>query len=354
MAPNINPGKIKRILLVRTDRIGDVVVTTPVFRAVKEQFPAAHLAILVDKALRDLVEGHPDLDEVILYDKKGSEKSLLGAFRFARTLKQKKFDAAIHFHPRARAYWTSFLAGIPVRIGYKRKNHWLLTHSIKDNKGEGRKHEAEYVFDLLALLGIKRPQKLIASIPLQEKSQESAERRLSGIGRFFAVHPSASSPSKIWPASYFAEVADFLAQKFQLTPVLIGGASDSKQGKTVFSLIKSKSINLCGQLSLGELAWVLKKSELVISNDSGPAHIASAVGAPVISIFGRSLAGLGPVRWHPLNEKSWYLQKDVGCAVCLADLCQIEFKCLTELKPADVIQLIEEKQSEIFQHAKAR
>lgn len=349
----INPDKINRILLVRTDRIGDVVVTTPVFRAIKSRFPDVHLAVMVDKQNADLILGHPDLNEVIMYDKRGAERSIRGTFQFARALKQRKFDIAVHFHPRTRAYWTTFLAGIPVRIGYKRKSHWLLTHSIKDDKGQGKKHEAAYNFDLLKLLSVAEPREMTTHIPLQEKTKESALQHVSGAGRYFAVHPSASSPSKIWPAQYYAETADHLAKKFQLTPVLIGGEADSKQGKAVLDAMKTKALNLCGQLTLGELAWILKGSEFVLSNDSGPAHMASAVKTPVISIFGRSLPGLGPRRWHPLGSKSWYLQKDVGCEVCLADLCQIEFKCLTELKPADVIQLIEKKQNEIFQHAKA-
>jgi len=354
MRPEINPDTIKRILLVRTDRIGDVVVSTPVFPAIKKRFPNAHLAILIARENADLIQGNSSIDEVILYDKEGKEKSILGALRFGWMMRRKKFDAAIHFHPRARTYWTSFLAGIPARIGYRLKNHWLLTHSIPDNKSEGKRHESDYLFDLLQFLDIPKPAHIEPFVSLHEPLRVSLEKKLGSLNRFAVFHPSASCPSKIWSYQNFADVADYVAKKFQIMPVVVDGIPGARHGKAMLKLMKSEAVNLCGQLQLGELAWLFKKSELVVSNDSGPVHIASAVGAPVVVIYGRNLAGLCPTRWRPLGKKSWYLQKDVGCIQCLAHLCPIEFKCLKALSAEEVIQLIDKNQNEIFTHAAAR
>jgi len=117
MFPPIDLNRVKKILLVRTDRMGDVVVTTPVFPAIKKKFPHSHLAILVSKENEDLVRGNSYLDEVICYDKLGAEKSWWGVLRFIFYLQKKHFDVAIHLHPRARTYLTSYLARIPIRIG---------------------------------------------------------------------------------------------------------------------------------------------------------------------------------------------------------------------------------------------
>ena len=139
----------ERILITRTDRLGDLVLSTPVFEALRHKFPDSYLACLTFLENRPVVEGNPYLDEVILYDKKGSEKSWWGNFRFALALARKRFDVAIHLHPTNRMHLVSWLAGIPFRIGYRKKNDWILTHAIYDRKGEGARHEAEYNFDLL-------------------------------------------------------------------------------------------------------------------------------------------------------------------------------------------------------------
>lgn len=342
MQTAIDPHRMKRILIVRADRMGDVVITTPVFSEIKRHYPNAFVSVLVSKEYRDLVDGNPWVDEVIGYDKRGTEGTWLGALRFTRFLHQKRFDLAVHLHPRDRMHWTSFLARIPIRIGYRYKNHWLLTHTLPYDKPEGKKHEAEYNFDLLGLLGISAPPEPLLHVPLRPVYEHGMVRKLEGTGRFAAFHPSASCPSKIWPAGYFAEVADYLSEKYQFTPVIIGGPSEKRFGEEMRQQMKRRALDLSGQLEVGELAWLFKKAELLVSNDSGPVHVAAAVGTPVLSIFGRNQAGLCPVRWRPLGENSRYIQKDVGCIECLAHRCQIEFRCLQELKPAEVIPLVDQ------------
>ena len=337
----INLSKIRRILLVRTDRMGDVVVTTPVFSAIKKKYPQIKLGVLVSKENEDLVLGNPSVDEVISYDKNGSEKGWWQAYRFAHFLKSKQFDLAIHFHPKNRAYWTSYLAEFPIRIGYRLKNHWLLTHRFPYNKPEGKKHEAEYNFDLLGPIGVNQPERLEFFVPLRDECKEAVDRHLSHFGRYAVFNPSASSPSKIWPAAYFAHVADYLLDRYGLTPVVIGGKGDLRFSDAMKKQMQASAIDLTGKLKVGSLAWLFKKAEVLISNDTGPAHIAAALGVPVLSIFGRNLAGLGPTRWRPLGEKSRFIQKDVGCTACLADRCQIEFRCLKWLVPADVEAFID-------------
>jgi len=143
-----------RILVTRIDRIGDVLLTTPSFEVIKQKYPNCQLHVLVSPVTRELVEGNPFVDQVWIYDKQGSEKSWWGTWRFARRLAQEKFDACIHFHATNRVIWTSYLAGIPIRIAHARKIKKLLTHSIEETKREGKKHESEYNLDLLRVLGI--------------------------------------------------------------------------------------------------------------------------------------------------------------------------------------------------------
>ncbi|MBI4115568.1 MAG: glycosyltransferase family 9 protein [Candidatus Omnitrophica bacterium] len=335
--------KLNSLLVTRTDRLGDLVLSTPVFEAIRSQFPKAHLACLTFLENHEVLEGNPFIDEVILYDKKGSEKGWWGNLRFARQLSKKRFDAVIHLHPTNRMHLMGWLARIPVRIGYQKKNDWALTHTLKDRKKEGLKHEAEYNFDLLKFLGVEAPQKLETYFPLKEKDRASLDFLLRNLvlatdKPYVVLNPSASCPSKIWHAERFASLSDELQKKYRVQVALIGSRQDRPLAKKVMGYTSERVIDLSGKLSLGMLGWLLKRSVLLISNDSGPVHVGRAVGIPVISIFGRNLSGLSPRRWGPLGEGGRIIHKEVACPVCLAHQCQINFLCLDAIAVKDVLK----------------
>jgi len=165
-----------------------------------------------------------------------------------------------------------------------------------------------------------------------------------GIGsadKILAIHPAASCLSKIWPPERFAEATDKLADKYGFKIVIISAAKDLALAQGVERRLAHPAVNLAGKTSVSQLASILKRCALFISNDSGPVHIASALGVPVISIFGRNQAGLSPKRWGPLGEKSAALHKPAGCIECLAHNCKKEFLCLKSISVDDVITAAE-------------
>ncbi len=343
-----------RILVTRTDRIGDLVLSTPVFRALRDAFPGAFIAALVAQENRLLAEGHSALDQVLVLDKRGRHKSWHGVRALARELRALRFDCAIHLHPTARVHWLTFLAGIPVRIGYARKmGRVLLTHALPERKREGLESEARYNFDLLKPLGLEVPESPVLEVPLHEESRLKLERELAGAldGRAYAVyHPGASCPSKRWPADRFAQVADRVAARYGLLPVLIGDRSSVMEVSLMRSGLQARAVDLCGRLDLGMSAWLLSRASLVVSNDSGPVHMASAFNRPIVSIFGRTRPGLTWTRWGPLNPASRVAHVDVGCIECLAHRCQIGFLCLQALSVGQVLAHVEALAPE-FDHA---
>jgi ADP-heptose:LPS heptosyltransferase len=143
-----------------------------------------------------------------------------------------------------------------------------------------------------------------------------------------AIHPAASCPSKIWPNERFAELADRLAQKYGFKVLVIAGPKDIALAQNVIKQMHHPTVNLAGKVSVSQLASALKRCQLFISNDSGPVHISSAIGTPVISIFGRSQKGLSPKRWGPRGQKDRIAHKTVGCVECLAHNCIRDFACL--------------------------
>ncbi|HEX9780913.1 MAG TPA: lipopolysaccharide heptosyltransferase II [bacterium] len=330
------------ILVIRLDRLGDVVLSTPVLRVLRRARPESRLAVMVRPPCRDVVEAHPDVDEVILYDKEGAHRSAAATIAFARALRG-RFDAALVLHPSNRSHWIPWLAGIPVRIGYDRKSGWLLTHRMPHRKQEGERHEAAYTLELVRPLGIEPPAVAEASVPVSPEAFRRVGAVLSeaGIGpevRPLAVHPSASCVSKRWMPERFAAVADRLAGDLGERIVLVGGKPDAVHAAATASAMRAPAVNLAGRLTVAELIALLSRCRLLLSNDSGPVHLAAAVGTPVVDIFGRNQRGLSPLRWGPLGDGHVILHKEVGCVTCLAHNCDIEFKCLTELGVDEVYQ----------------
>jgi lipopolysaccharide heptosyltransferase II len=327
---------------VRTDRIGDVVLSTPVIKALRDNFPDAYIAMMVSPYALDIVEDNPFLDEVIIYDKDKRHKNWFQSVGFAFGLRAKRFDLAVVLHPTNRAHITVFLAGIRRRIGFNRKCAILLTDRIKHTKQEAEKHELEYSLDLVRYLGIqpedKKPAMFIKPQAIQWADRVLAQAGIKETDMLLALHPAASCPSKIWPAQRFAEAADELVKRYGFKVIVLAGPKDMNLAIQVIQNTRQPVLNLAGKTSVQQLAALLKRSRLFISNDSGPVHIACAVGTPVISIFGRNQKGLSPKRWGPVGPRDKVLHKEVGCEECLAHNCAKGFACLKAITVDDVIQ----------------
>jgi heptosyltransferase-2 len=302
--------------------------------------------MMVSPYAKEIVEGNPYLDEVIIYDKDGKHKSWYRSAKFAYNLKKKKFELAIVLHPTNRSHLITFCACIPRRVGYNRKLGFLLTDKIKHIKHLGEKHELEYALDLVRHLGIQ-PQDKSLFMPIKPESEEwilslFAQEGIKDSDKLLAIHPAASCPSKIWPSENFARATDSLARKYGFKILVVAGPKDIALASNCIKLMRHPAINLAGKTSLSQLASVIKRCQLFISNDSGPVHIAVALGTPVISIFGRNQKGLSPLRWGPLGVKDKVLHKEVGCIECLAHNCTKGFACLKAISVDDVLTAADE------------
>ncbi|MDD5282079.1 MAG: lipopolysaccharide heptosyltransferase II [Candidatus Omnitrophica bacterium] len=343
--PDAKEKIYRRILIVRTDRIGDVLLSTPVIKALRQKYPQAYISMMVAPYARDIVEANPYLDETIIYDKEIKHRSWIRSLRFAGRLKKKRFDLAIILHPTNRMHLIIFLAGIPCRLGYNRKFGFLNNLKKPHKKQEGLRHEAEYNLDLLSDLGISGNARDLF-MPIKPESEQWVSDLFAGNGieeadKLLAINPGASCPSKIWPINRFAQVAEILAKRHNFKILIVAGARDIPLANMVAQKLGDKALNLSGKTSLSHLASILKRCSLFISNDSGPVHIASSLGIPVISIFGRNQPGLSPRRWGPLGKRDKYLHKDVGCIQCLAHNCEKEFACLKAISIEDVLSVAE-------------
>ncbi len=342
----VAPRDYKRILVIRTDRIGDVLLSTPVIRELRANYPNAFIGVMVSPYCRDILDGNPDVDEVIVYDKEIKHKSLVGNLRFVRKLRKYKFDLAIILHPTNRVHLLSYLAGIPQRAGFDRKMGFLLNRRIPHTKERGEKHESEYGLDLLKSLNMSVGSPVLF-MPLKKESEEWVKEyfKVNGIkqdDKLLAINPGSSCPSKIWPLENFSKIADLLSEEYGFRVIITGGAKELPLAEKVASGMRSKALVLAGKTSVSQLASIIKRCTIFISNDSGPVHIACALRIPVISIFGRKQPGLSPKRWGPLAANSRILHKDAGCVECFAHKCRVDFACLKKITVDDVLSCAHE------------
>lgn len=284
-----------RLLIARPDRVGDVIISTSCIAPIRQFFPRGTLYFYAAERMRPLLEGHPDLDGFV------SEPSQIGPLHL---------DAVVHLHPDAGCYRGAHDANVPVRIGYQQRFLTrYLTRSLPDRRSEGVKHEAAYNFDLLQLVGLPPPGRLTPSVHLPESARDTLRAKLPWPPEstpFAVLNPSAHSPIARWPAERFLAVADWLDKELNLKPVFVGAdPAESIPGQTAGHL------NLAGQTNLAELGWLLKHARVLITRDTGPSHLAAAVGCPVVVIFGRTTPLYGPTRWRPLTEKTIIVTKPV-------------------------------------------
>jgi len=307
----IDRKKIKNILVVRNDRFGEFILNIPAIRALKETFSTARISLVVSHPVKELTESLQFVDRVIEWDIKESH-TLFEKINFIGFLKKQRFDLAVLLNPSKEFNIFTYLSGIPVRLGYDRKWAFLLTHKLKDLKHLGQKHEVEYNLELVNLIGAKTDDKSIL-ISIDQKNEIFIDNLLkkhniTESSSLVVLHPWTSDPVKQWPLDKFKELTRRLISELLVRVVIIGGKEEESKSKD-FALISPEVRVFTGKLTLLQSAALLKRAGLLISNDSGPVHLAKAVNIPVVVIFRNDLPGKSAQRWGPWGVNNIVIEK---------------------------------------------
>lgn len=298
----------KRILVIRTDRIGDVVLTTPALKALRLAFPQAHLAVLITPATQDLIKGNPYVDEIILDDRKGVYKGVLGFLQLARRIRSGNFDLAVIYHTKRRYNLACFLAGVTVRLGYKNnKGGCFLNLPVDDMRPKGIKHEAMYCLDLLNAIGVYSKDMSLFVAHQYDADQWANQWVMENIPENFsliAIHPGSSDLTRCWSTDNFASLINQIANRYFVKIVFIGAINNRPLVDAIKVHLKNGCLDLTGQTSIAQTVALFRRTKLLISTDSGPVHVAAAVGCNNICIFLRDIPGLNYERWYPLGDHS--------------------------------------------------
>lgn len=296
---------IKNILAVRNDRFGEFLLNIPAFRALKRSYADAKLTLLVSPYVRELATCIDFVDEVIAWENTRHKFSEI--YRFSKELKARNFDLCLIFNPSKELNIISFFAGIPIRAGYDRKWGILLTHKMQDKKYLGQRHEIEYNLELLNLIGIQAEDKTL-SLEIDDGIIEKLFD-LEDRDNLLALHPFTSDSIKQWPIQNFINLALKLEKELNKKVIIIGGQEEINKSLEYFGNLGNGIINMTGKTTLKQLAALLKKCRLLISGDSGPIHLASCTGTPVIAIFKSDMPSKSSKRWGPWGKGHSVIEK---------------------------------------------
>lgn len=300
--------------------LGDVVFQFPAIEAVKQNVPGSRILAIAPSRCADLLKANPHVDEVIEFNDRDRDKGLGPIWRLSRELRQKNVERIYYFHRSFSRALVGFLAGAKVRVGYDTKGRgFLLTRAVKE---PGRPvHATQYFLDLLVSAGLKvdGDYKYRFYFSNQDSARADEIIRLLGLAgkKLVALNPGANWLPKRWPVNRFAELARELVGAFDVHVLITGAPSDEVLADEIMKLAGSEKIHsVCGRTSILELGALFSKCTLMISNDSGPLHIAAGVGTNVIGIFGPTDPQMtGPlgsgknvvVQYVPEGEKiPWY------------------------------------------------
>ena len=350
-----------RVLLIRLRLIGDVVLSTPVIRALRRAFPDARLTYLVERDAAAVVAGSPDLDRIVVVERRRGVRRVLDDLRLAWQLRRERYDVVIDMHGGPRSSWLTFATGAPQRIGYDMPGRqWMYTRTVPRARELRPRHSVLNQWDLLE--GIEgwtgEPPDPVRD-PVAMPADSAAERRIdarlqaAGVGpqhELIVIHVSASNPFRRWPEAAFAQVvAGLVAGSPERRVVLSSGPSDRLAADRIVAAARERVPGTSrarvidfGEFDLAELRVLVARSGLFIGGDTGPLHVAATTATPIVAIYGPTL----PARSTPWRDPAVATESievaDLACRPCDQRVCAPgDYRCLTTISPADVLAAAE-------------
>jgi len=310
---------------------------TPALATLREGFPDSHISLLITPWVREIFAGNPNVDELIIYDEGGAERTLKGKIKFIRSLQNSKFDIGIIMQSRSyQAALIVYLSRIPQRIGYSHSlRNLLLTRTIESPRAPI--HDVDKFLNIVLSLGVPPGRKEIY-LPSNSEADHWADRFLEEQGvkpgeLVIGINPGAFKQAKRWPEPRYAQLCDALVGEFKARVIIFQGPGEDEVIERVLSVMKGKAI--IAKTGVKELAAISRRCRLFIGNDTGPTHVAAASGTPVIALFGPA----DPERSRPWGRGHVVIKKDVPCSPCTRKICQTQ-TCMESITVEEVLQAV--------------
>ena len=334
----------ENILVVRTDRIGDVVLSLPLAEIIKRKYPKSRVSYFLRGYTSPLLEQNPFIDEVIIADESGGKISFN---QNLKKIKSKEFDTCVVVNPTFKISLVMFLAGIKHRIGTGYRWYSLLfNEKVFKHRKYAEKHELEYNLGLLNKIGIQKsdlPDKIQFYLYVSEESSEKIKMLLNESGfkagnKLVIIHPGSGGSSVDLPKEKFIELTKRLSESENVSIVITGNKNEVDLCKE-YEINKSV-INLAGKLDISLLKALIKKADLFIANSTGPIHIAAAFGIYVIGFYSKILS-CSEKRWGPYTENKTVFTPTINCSNCTRQQCE-KLQCMNSI---DIGRVFDETKS---------
>jgi heptosyltransferase II len=335
--------EVKKILVRGTNWLGDAVMTIPALHRLRESFPHAYIILLAPPRAADVFSGFAALDEIITYQRK--EQGARAFLTALPRLRRERFELAILFQNAFEAALLAFLGGAKIRIGYDTQGRGtLLTHKLNHSAAHRNRHQTNDYLDLVAeaeracwggeVIATRDDLPLLQANMAQKRAAEGVLQRCglkTGAQKLVALNVGATnSRAKCWPEDRFAALADRIVRELNARVVLIGAGSERENAERVMAQMNHKQAakNLAGETNIAELIGLLARCDLIVTNDTGPAHVAAALSRPTLTLFGPT----NEFETAPLGLQAAMLRAEgIECARCMHRDCPIDHRCMTRL-----------------------
>ena len=341
-------GSVDRLVVRGTNWVGDAVMTIPALRALRSLFPAAHITLATRSWAKGLFAETDFLDDLLVHEGSG----LKSVVQQVKQWRARNFDVAVLFPNSLESALVASLSRVPLRIGYATDGRQrLLNHPLSVPEWRHSRHEVYYYLNIVdqlrkvanhpnsnsnlepdMSLAVSDSRKQAALEILRAKGVENSGSQNRPL---IALCPgSINSRAKRWPTERFAALGDRLRNELGAEVILIGSGGELEVSEEVRLAMQTQPVSLTGQTDLSELVATLSVVDLLITNDTGPAHIAAALGTPTLVVFGPT----NPLTTRPFSKTSGIIRIPPDCAPCMLRDCPIDHRCMTAISPDDVFQ----------------
>jgi lipopolysaccharide heptosyltransferase I len=328
-------GRLKpeRICIIKPSSLGDVVHSLPILPALRSLWPSAHISWVVHSAFRSLLEGHPDLDRVISYDKGGSgvtRRGVVAMSKLCGELVKEEFDLTIDLQGLLRSGIMTAATGAALRVGLDDAREgagWFYSHRVSASRRSV--HAVDRVMRVAEALGAA-PAEPVFHLPIRELDEEWAKKALANVpGPRLVLNVGSRWITKRWPVGHFAEIARRAVSEFGAGLIAVGAREDRELVDSLRAELGGLTLlDLCGSTSLLQLSALARRSDLYLSNDTGPLHLAAAAGASVVGIY----TCTDPNLTGPYGPNAEAVKSCVWCAPSFLKTCD-RLECFAELSP---------------------
>ena len=340
----LEEGEIKSILFLRHDRVGDMVLSTPVFKALKRSFPDARLTVLASERNWEVIKNNSNIDETVVYR---------GLYRFIKEMRNKGFDLTIDpFNTyELKQALLSYLSGARYRIGFEQAGREIF-FNIKGPKLQPAKHLVEHILDLVGYLRCDvngcEPELFLADEEVQWASSFLLNKGIDTSKLTIAIHPGGHYETQKWPSERVGLVAKKIVEELKANVIILAGPDE----KAILDRIKQicgSDVFIISNISIRQVMAVLARCDLFLGNNSGPLHIAAALGLPTVSTMGPTVTPL----WLPYGENHIVLRKELDCSPCTKGVCE-DHSCMNLITISDVFEALKSQITRIRSQRKGR